>query len=157
MHLRGFFSRKQESNVCNQVARIEVRNRRGPSRTNAFGAIHQDERHDRVVEVRLDALTILIEIVQQRIVTFREHRSAHWVQASEDVTRARMILTALQARPKLTTRHEQVNVVRTDKVLRQVDDSHRQRGFTVVIGRVFGDVTAQLRNLDVRFKLTLEA
>ena len=95
MHLHRTLAFEHESNVCDQISRVEVRNTRRPSRTDAFSAVHQHERENRIVIIRLDALTVFIEVVQQRIVTLREHRAAHFVQASEDVTRARMILTAL--------------------------------------------------------------
>ena len=157
MHHHWGFTLEHESDIGDEVSRIEVRNARRPSRTDAFGAVHQHERENGVVVIRFDALSIFVQVVQQRVITFGEHRSADFVQTGEDVTRAGVILATLQTCTELAARHEQVDIVGTDEILSQVDDGHRERSFTVMVRGVLGDVAAELRDFNVRLELTLEA
>ena len=104
MHHHWGFTLEHESDIGDEVSRIEVRNARRPSCSNAFGAIHQHERENGVVVIRFDALSIFVQVVQQRVITFGEHRSADFVQTGEDVTRTGVILATLQTRTELAAR-----------------------------------------------------
>jgi len=58
-----------------------------------------------------------------------------------------MILSSLISRSVLTFRPQQIDVVAAYKVLRQVDDGRCQTNFSVVVRRVFSNVTNELRDL----------
>jgi len=67
-----------------------------------------------------------------------------------------MVLTTLQSGTKLSRRDEQVDVVRTNEVLRHSDNGPLQGGFTMVIGTVFSNISGELSNLDVRPKISFK-
>ena len=54
----------------------------------------------------LDALALLVQVVQQLVVSFVEDRAGNLLQAGEDVTGAGGVLASLQPRPKLTCNQE---------------------------------------------------
>jgi hypothetical protein len=58
-----------------------------------------------------------------------------------------MIFAALVARPVLAIRQQEVQVIASDVVLCKIDDRHRQTLFTVVICRMFRNITNELGNL----------
>ena len=105
----------------------------------------------------LDHLTVLVEVVQERVVALGEDGAADGRQSSEDVTGRRVVLAALEAGTELTGGHQEVDVVGSDEILRETDDGGNQGSLTVVVRGVLGDVTAELGHLDVRLELALEA
>lgn len=54
-------------------------------------------------------------------------------------------------------RHEQIDVVRSDKVLRQANDGAHERRFAVVVSRVLADRSGQLSDLHFLLIVTLDA
>ena len=63
----------------------------------------------------------------------------------------------MQTCAELTGRHEKVDVIRTDEVLCETNDCIRQRLFTMMIGRVFGDFATELRDFDLANEILREA
>jgi hypothetical protein len=49
----------------------------------------------------------------------------------------------------LTIWVEEVDIVASDKVLGKTDDGRRQTNFTVVVCRLFRDITSQLSHFDL--------
>lgn len=68
-----------------------------------------------------------------------------------------MIFTAHVARSVLTIRQQEVHIVRPDVILSEVDDSHGQRGFTVVVRCDFRNITDELSDFDLFLELAFEA
>lgn len=98
-----------------------------------------------------------------------EDRTGDWRKTGEDVTSRGMIFASLNATnnreqgstykldakkdpylrtcSELTIREEQVDIIRTNKVLRKIDNSSRQTGFAVMVFRLFTNVTDKLLDL----------
>ena len=76
-----------------------------------------------------------------------ENGARDWCWLGEDITRRGVVLSALIARPVLSVREQQVQVIASDIVLCQVDNGHRQTLFTVVICRMLRDISNQLGDL----------
>ena len=53
---------------------------------------------------------------------------------------AKRQLTSLESGTKLTARHQQVQVVAPDEVLRQIDDGHHQR----LLQDIYVNITSQI-------------
>ena len=68
-----------------------------------------------------------------------------------------MILSADSTRTELTKRLEQVDIIRSNVVLRQFDNCLHERDFAVVIGGHFRNGTGKLRDFHFRLVLALEA
>ena len=67
----------------------------------------------------------------------------------EDVTRRSVVLATSVARAVLTGWFEQVEIVTTNEVLSQVNDSGSQTLFAMMISSVFTNITNKLGNLDI--------
>ncbi len=63
----------------------------------------------------------------------------------------------LQTGSKLSLRLQEVDVVAADIVLCHVDDGSRETDFTVVIAGVLGNITSQLRHLQLCLQIALKA
>ena len=59
----------------------------------------------------LDALALLVQVVQQLVVGFMEYRAGDLFQAGEDVTGAGGVLASLQPRPELTCKQTEAVVL----------------------------------------------
>ena len=103
-HLLWLFIVQNRANVIDNISRIVVWNRSGPSRPDTFGAVNQNSWNNRHVIRRFNLLTIFIVVFQQSVVAFREYNSGQLRQTRKNVTRRRMVLPALQTRTKLTAR-----------------------------------------------------
>lgn len=58
-----------------------------------------------------------------------------------------MILATSSSSSELTSGVQEVEIVAADEVLGQVHESHDERLITVMMGRVFADITNQLADL----------
>uniref|UniRef100_A0A915KE62 Uncharacterized protein n=1 Tax=Romanomermis culicivorax TaxID=13658 RepID=A0A915KE62_ROMCU len=76
---------------------------------------------------------------------------------SEDITRASRVFATSQSRSKLTSGQKEIDVIATDKILRQNDDRAHQRHFAMMVGRHFGHATSQLGDFDFAFIVTFQA
>lgn len=76
-----------------------------------------------------------------------ENRPRHRRRLRENIPRRGVVFPALVARAVLTVRHEEVQVVRADVVLGEVDYGLCEGLFAVVVGCVFGDVADELGDL----------
>mmetsp|Transcript_73240 Transcript_73240/g.212108 ORF Transcript_73240/g.212108 Transcript_73240/m.212108 type:complete len:253 (+) Transcript_73240:2152-2910(+) len=85
-----------------------------------------------------------------------EHEAGRDGEPRVDVAGSGMVLAALQPSAELAGGKEEVDVVRADKVLGQVDDRILQRRLAVMICGVLGDVADELGDLDVVLQLLLE-
>ena len=108
-----------------------------------------------------DLLAILLLILQQRIVFFAIEVASDFVQTGENVTRRSSIFAALctipaksshtlfeegtvsyhQSGSELTSRVQEIDVVRTNKVLRHADDSSGQTLLAMVVSAVLAYIT----------------
>ena len=140
---------EQPANVRHEIAGVVVGDGGGPTRANTVGAVDEHQRKDGQVVFGLDHLTVLVEVVQERVVALGEDGAADGRQPSEDVTGRRVVLAALEAGTELTGGHQEVDVVGSDEILRETDDGGSQGSLTVVVRGVLGDVTAELGHLDV--------
>jgi len=91
------------------------------------------------------------------VIWFRENDSCDLVQISEDISCAGVIFAALVPGTKLSIRHEQVDIIRADEILRHINDRHGKRHLPMVVCRMLSHVTRKLRHLYLVFEVPLEA
>ena len=142
---------------ADQGARRVVGHGRRPARADAVGAVAEREGQDGHVVRRLDGLAVVLEVVEHEVVVRVEDLARDGLELREDVSRARGVLAAHDARAELARGRQQVDVVRAHEVLRHADDRAREAHLAVVVGRVLGHVARQLRHLDLLLELALEA
>ena len=70
-------------------------------------------------------------------------------ELSKDVTWRRGIRTSLSSCTELTVWSHQVDIVASDKGLRETDDSRVHALFTVMVSGMFADVPSQLCDLQL--------
>lgn len=157
LHGFGLLVVDEALEVGDDLAGVVVGDGGGVARADAVAAVDQDHGQHRAVKFGLDALPVLLLVLEQGVVVLVEDVTRHRRQLSEDVTRARGVLASLQARAELAVGHEQVDVVAAHEVLRHVDDGARERDLAVVVGRVLRHVARQLSNLDLALEVALEA
>jgi hypothetical protein len=76
-----------------------------------------------------------------------EHTPRDLRNVGEDVPRAGSVFSTLKTRTELTVRVEDVEVVGSDEGLGETDDGSLERGVTVMVGGVLGDVSGELTDL----------
>ena len=114
---------------------------------NPVRAVDQDEWQDRNIPLWFNTETVIDQVGKKRIVTGRHQPPGDLLRECRYITSRGMVLTPGGTCTKLTCRDEQIQVVRPDKMLRQVDDGRCQRRFTVVMCSMFTNVTDELRDL----------
>ncbi len=146
----------RRSQVGDDVVWVVVGYRSGPTSTNTVGAVHEHLRRHRAEPLRLDPLSVIIQVLEQGVIGLREERTRDLGQSSEDVSSRRGIFTTEQSRTELTPWIKQIDVVATDKVLCETDNGHVERSVTVVVGGLTHNATDQLVDLHFRVALALE-
>mmetsp|Transcript_53685 Transcript_53685/g.174598 ORF Transcript_53685/g.174598 Transcript_53685/m.174598 type:complete len:732 (+) Transcript_53685:776-2971(+) len=145
-----------EAQVFNDGQGVVVRDVRAPTCADAGGSVHEHHRDDGHIPMRLNALSIFLQVGQHGVIKRGEDEPGPRHQPRVDVPGACVVAAALRAGAELARRGQQVDVVRAYEVLRHRDDGARQGGLSVVVGAVLADVADQLCNLDVRAKIPLE-
>ena len=144
------------SDVLRNVPRVVVGNAGAPARADAVRAVQQDQGQHREVPLWLNALPVLVEVLEEPVVLLPEHAPGHGAQPGVDVPWRGTVLATLQPGAKLTAGVEQVDVVRPDKVLGEANDGAGEGLLAVVVRRVLGDVPSELGDLDVTLQVPLE-
>lgn len=106
--------------------------------------------------LRLNHLAVIIDIIKQRIVLDIEDKPRKRIESGENVTGRSGVFTTVQTRTELTDRLEEIEIVTTDKILRQVNYSAHKGLLAVVIGRQLGHGTSQLRHFDLLVQVTFK-
>ena len=83
------------------VPRVVVRDRGAPAGADALRAVHEDHGYHRAVPLRLDALAVVLQVVQHEIVVGVVDEARQGAQARVDVARRRAVLATVQARTEL--------------------------------------------------------
>mmetsp|Transcript_21683 Transcript_21683/g.35834 ORF Transcript_21683/g.35834 Transcript_21683/m.35834 type:complete len:372 (+) Transcript_21683:2019-3134(+) len=83
--------------------------------------------------------------------------ASNLLEPGEDITGRSCILSTHAASTKLTSRLQKVDIVGSNKVLGHSNNGSCQGSLTVMVCRVFRDVTSQLSHLDFLLELALEA
>ena len=124
---------------------------------DALCAIHQNHRHNRNVVVWLYLLAIIHHIVQYWVVIGVKYLPGPRGESRKDVPGAGCILPPCQARPKLSARLKQIQVVRPHKCLCKVHNSSLETRFAVMVRRLLRHVASQLSHLHILCQVLLEA
>ena len=95
-------------------------------------------------------------MVQNGDIGARVDNARDRIQLRKDIPIACCVLPALEAGSELAVRKQLVDVVRACKLLRHIHDGTLKRHLTMVICRVFGDITSQLRDLNLLGQSSLE-
>lgn len=95
---------KPATDVVDDVARTEARNKSRPARANALGAVDEDHRDGWLVERWLNFHAFLLNLRQQSIIIFREDDPAQRIEVSEDVPGTGGLFSAHETCAKLTDR-----------------------------------------------------
>jgi hypothetical protein len=119
----------------------------GRTCADALCAVEEQERKNRHIPLGLNIVVIFPEISEQRVVAGVEDRARDWRWLRKDITCGSMVLSALVTRTVLSVRQQQIQVIAPDVILREIDDRHRQTLLAVVIRRMFGDISDELRDL----------
>ena len=117
--------------------------------SNAPATIDAEHGDDWCIELRFDAQTIIIEVVENAIIRFREDQASERIRLREDVPFRGSILTTLEPSAELAVWQKEVNIVRTDKVLCHTYDATMEASLTMVISRELRDTPAELGNLQL--------
>lgn len=139
------------------VHRREARDRCRPARADAFSAVDEAERYDGGVVVRLNLLAFLSQVVKEQVVVFVEDHPSQLVDVGVDVTWTGCLLAAHHAGTELTDRHQEIQVVASDEVLRHHYYGLAQADLTVVVGRVLSHVARKLGHFNLTAEVALEA
>mmetsp|Transcript_99948 Transcript_99948/g.279985 ORF Transcript_99948/g.279985 Transcript_99948/m.279985 type:complete len:258 (+) Transcript_99948:892-1665(+) len=139
------------------LPRAVVWQRGGPTCADAVGPVDQSHWDHGDVPLGLDLLPLLVLVLQDGVVVGVEDNAGDPLEACVDVTRAGAILATLEACAELPGGDKQVDVVGTDEFLRHTDNCPLQGHLAMVIRRVFGDVSRQLRHLHICLQVPLEA
>mmetsp|Transcript_58836 Transcript_58836/g.168974 ORF Transcript_58836/g.168974 Transcript_58836/m.168974 type:complete len:955 (+) Transcript_58836:1131-3995(+) len=157
VHLLQLLPFQVVAQVVDDVPRVEVWHRSGPTCADAISTINQDHGDDRAIELRLDLSTVLVEVVQHLVIGFSENEASDRRQARVDVTRRGGILASLQAGSELALGHQQIQIVGANEVLGHAHDCLGQGRLAVVVGSMLRHIADQLSHLHVVFELSLEA
>ena len=140
-HVLGLVPVHHPLEVGHQVPGVVVGDLGAVAGTDAVGSVHQHHGQDRAVPLRLNALVVFQQVLQTVVVMRRKRQPGQRTQHGEDVSRARGVFAAVQARAELADRLEHVHVVAAHEVLRQVDDCAHQARLKSVTPRE-NDVTS---------------
>ena len=88
-----------------------------------------------------------IQRLEQRIVLGIENVLCDRAQLGKNISCVGTVMATCQSGAKLTNGLQQVDVVRTHKILGQIDDCAHQRSLTVMVGRLFTNGTSKLCHL----------
>lgn len=131
-HLHWIIAIKHAFNICNKISWVVVGNLRHPAGTDTVGTVNKDHGNDGTIPFRFDALVVIVQVSQKRIIVRMEDQTRHRAHHREDITRAGCIFaslrsnrkesvvrrgkaqnkeTYLQPSAKLTVRQEKVEVV----------------------------------------------
>ena len=127
----------QETDDVNWVMRGNIG---GEAGADADGAVDREEGHCREIVGRLNALAVLLQVLQENGVLLAEDRVHDRVELGVNIPRARSVLAAEEAAAELADGPQEIHVVRADEVLGHADDRGVQGRLAVMIGRVLGHV-----------------
>jgi len=120
------------------LARVKVGHLSCPASANSFGAVDEQEGQDGTVVLGLDALSVVVEVGEERVVFGVEEEASERTEVGEDVARRGGVFAAVEASAELADGQEEVAVVGADEVLSQVDYGAHEGGLAVVVGGELG-------------------
>lgn len=89
---------------------------------NTVCAVDQDERKDRNIPLWFNTEPVIDQVGKKRVVTGRHQHPGDLLRECRNITSRGMVLAPGGTSTKLTCRDEQIQVVRADKMLSQVDN-----------------------------------
>ena len=99
--------------VGNHIPRAVVGNVGRPTRTDAFGTVHQNHGNHRNVKLGLNIGSVISQVREQIVVVRVENRPRDGFQFGKNVSSRRRVLSPTATRTELTRRREQIDVVGT--------------------------------------------
>ena len=135
-HRHVLFTSHAAAQIFHHVPGIVIRYKGTPARTYSLSTVEQHMRYNRNVPLRLNTLTIVIQVVEEVVIFRMEHQTRNAWHCCENVTCTGCIFAAHASSTKLTVGQQQVHVVTAAVVLRKADNRHDQTLITMVIRRM---------------------
>ena len=133
----------------NKVGGVVARDGSGPSSSNAKGSVDEHRGDDGDKHVRLNRLSLLFFVLENRIIILDEEGAGNGVEPGEDIASGAVNRRRVKATTKLSFRAENVDVADADVVLCHSDDGFNKGLFAVMVHGFSGDFSGDLSNLDV--------
>mmetsp|Transcript_10187 Transcript_10187/g.28817 ORF Transcript_10187/g.28817 Transcript_10187/m.28817 type:complete len:406 (-) Transcript_10187:349-1566(-) len=149
-------SRDVTLHICGHVLWVVVGNGRAPTSANAVGSVEENEGKDWEVPLGLDALPVLVQVVEEPVVLLTEQVARQRPEPGVNVPWGGAILATLQPGSELPRWEQQVHVVGPNVVLGQANNGAGKTLLSVVVRRVLRDVSRELGDLDVGLEVALE-
>ena len=127
---------KQGLDVVHDIHGVIIRDRCAISRSNTLTAVHQHHGENGVVIIRLDRLAFFHNILTELIIAWLENTPRDRGQIGVDVTGRSTVFATHHTRTELAVWHQEVDVIRTDKILSHRYDGAIQRSLAMVVGGV---------------------